>query len=263
MKNKGLAILICIVTISVICSILYVFNLKSIDSYITNKKWYHYDYKTGYYDIFYISNNEILYYKPTNNNTTDEYSFCKSYSYNKNNQKIKLDCGKIISIKSIQKNLIELEIDGIINNYYLDINDSINNEFYKYYELSIDKYIEKNKHTLEIIKMSEDKLIDIVNDDYYSKIIFIGNNCKNVECALVNDVIEKWISFSKNVYYIDSSNLNSNILNKLNKLDSNISNDINTYNDIYPLVYVVSNKKLVDSYKIICNGFSCSNYYNK
>ena len=98
------------------------------------------------------------------------------------------------------------------------------------------------------------KINEIYNSDEYSKIIFMGDSCSTVECALSLDIIEKWINFDSNVYYIDSSSLNSKDYNNLSKLG-------NDFNDVYPIVYVVKNKKIVDKYKIKCNGFNCNMYY--
>ena len=67
----------------------------------------------------------------------------------------------------------------------------------------------------------------------------------------------------QNVYYVDSSELSSNELKKLNKLNPLFDSSVDMYNDIYPYVVVVGNNSIVDSYSIKCNGFDCSMFYKK
>ena len=83
MKNKGLIILIFSVMIISLASIIFVFGLKTMDYNLFNKKWYHYDYKNGYFDMINFDENGFKYYKPNDENITSEYSFCSSYTYNK------------------------------------------------------------------------------------------------------------------------------------------------------------------------------------
>ncbi len=263
MKNKGLIILVISVIIVVIVSILFVFGLKSLDYNLLSNKWYHYDYKTGYFDILYLNNNELSFYKPNSDNLTDEYSFCKSYTYNKINKNINLDCGKTLRIKSINSEKLTLEINTQELSFYKDINKSIDYEFNKYFNITKEKYKYKTIQALEIIKISNDKINQIIKEENYSKIIFMGNNCRNVECYLISDVIEKWISFSKDIYYVNSNDLTNETLFDLNKIDNKFDIKLDNYNNIYPVVYVVSNNKVIDIYEIKCDGFNCSNYYNK
>ena len=117
--------------------------------------------------------------------------------------------------------------------------------------------------TLEIIKINYDKLNELLKESDYSKIIFIGDNCGSIECTLVTDIIEKWISYSKDIYYINSNELTKDNLTNLNKKDNNFSLNIDDYNSVYPIVYVISDEKIIDKYEIICSGFNCSLYYNK
>jgi len=263
MKNKGLIILISSVVIVLFISIFFVFGLKSMDNNLLNKEWYHFDYKTGYFDTINFSENKINYKKPNDENITNEYSFCNNYKYNKINKKITLDCGKTINIKNVKSNKLVLNIDSKDMTFYSNINDSIKNEFKEYYNLNIDEYKEKNKQALDIIKIDENKIIDLLKDEDYSKIIFLGDNCNTVSCVLINDIIEKWISFSKNIYYVNSDNISDEILIELNNISNSFSLNKNDYNDIYPSVYVVNDNKVIDSYKIVCEGFKCSGYYNK
>ena len=136
-------------------------------------------------------------------------------------------------------------------------------EFENYYGKKVNEYRNSNKQTLDIIKIDSNKILNILSDKDYSKIIFIGDKCSSIECSLIYDIIEKWISYSKNIYYVDASTLDNYALAQLNIVNDNFTLDINEYNNIYPVVYVVSNKKVIDKYNIVCEGFNCSNYYNK
>ena len=263
MKNKGMLVIIISTIIFVIVSIFYVLSLKNFDKNLLNHKWYHYNKKNGYTEILYINDEEIIYYKPNNDNQTNDYSFCSDYKYNKATRTILFDCGKKIVIDNVGSYKLDVEIDNEEITFFKNAKYSREYEFNKYFNMTIDEYKNKRKQTLDIIKIDNDKLIEVINDSEYSKIIFLGENCKNIECALIYDIIEKWISYSKNVYYVDSSTLNTETLSELNSINNEFSLDNKIYDDIYPSVYVVSNNKIIDNYKISCEGFSCSQYYNK
>lgn len=263
MKNKGLIILISSIFIILLCSIIFIFNLNNINNKLLNNKWYHYDYKDGFFDIVYFDGKGLIYNIPNDENITNEYSFCKKYKYNKINKKFTFDCGKTITVKEVSNNNLKIIINSKEIDFYTNIEDSINHEFKKYYNLSTDEYAKNNKQALDIIKISNEEITSILNEEDYSKIIFLGSNCNSISCVLIKDIIEKWISFSKNVYYVDSNSLDNDLLIKLNNINNNFETSKANYNDIYPVVYVVSNNKIIDKYQIKCKGFDCSNYYNK
>ena len=79
MKNRGIVyIFVSIILIVITCFFVYSkHNSMDIDSNILNKKWYHYDNITGYYDVFYIENN-LLQLDFSN----DKYNSCSKYTYN-------------------------------------------------------------------------------------------------------------------------------------------------------------------------------------
>ena len=87
MKNRGIVyIFISIILIIVVCIFCLVkFNSGHIDESILNKKWYHYDNITGYYDVFYIENN-LLQLDFSN----DKYNSCSKYTYNSSNNELNL-----------------------------------------------------------------------------------------------------------------------------------------------------------------------------
>ena len=97
---------------------------------------------------------------------------------------------------------------------------------------------------------------EILNDKGHKNIIILmGNECVNIECTLILNVIEKMMTQNENIYYIDVSDENKNkqILNKLDNLDS--------FNMEYPLLYKVENGNITkEIFK--CEGFNCSKWYN-
>ena len=254
MKNNKIIVIVVVFIVLVSISLLYIFNDRSLDEKIFNKNWYKYNYKTGYYDVINISGDNFSYIIPTNNNESDSFDKCTRYNYNSKKKEIKLNCNKSIYVKEINEDYIILNIDKVDNYFYLSNLDSLNHEFSKYFNMSIGEYKKSKNTVLNLIKINTSKINEIYNSDEYSKIIFIGNSCSTVECALSLDIIEKWINFDSNVYYVDSSSLNSKDYKNLNKLGNN-------FNDVYPIVYVVKNKRVVDKYKIKCNGFNCNMYY--
>ena len=103
--------------------------------------------------------------------------------------------------------------------------------------------------------------MEVIIGEDYSKIVFIGNKCTSVDCVLGLDVMEKWISTTENVYYYDVNDLNRDLLNRLNRIDSSLETKYDFYNDIYPLVVIFNSGKLIEKYYINCDGFNCSKYY--
>ena len=263
MKNKGMFIVISSSIILVIISILYVFSLRNFDNKLLNNKWYHYDNKTGYADEFSFKNGELIFNKPSNDSTTDEYSYCNNYRYNRSTNKITFNCGKTIIIRDGNNNSIRVTINSDEYYFFKSLNESRNYEFKQYFDKNIRDYKNSKEQTLDIIKINYDKLNELLKESDYSKIIFIGDNCGSIECTLVTDIIEKWISYSKDIYYINSNELTKDNLTNLNKKDNNFSLNIDDYNSVYPIVYVISDEKIIDKYEIICSGFNCSLYYNK
>ena len=254
MKNNKIIIYIGLITIIVIMSLLYVFKYNSLDESIFNKKWYKYNINTGYYDVINITNDSFSYIVPSNDNESNSYDKCSKYNYNSKKKELVLNCNKKIIIKEINDNYLILNIDKYDNYYYLNTSDSLNHEFNRKFNMSINEYRKSKENVLDLIKVKTNKINEIYNSDEYSKVIFMGDMCTSIECTLSLDIIEKWINFDSNVYYIDSSSLTKSDFNNLKVLG-------NDFNDAYPVVYVIKNKKVVDKYKIECNGFNCSMYY--
>ena len=263
MKNKGMFIVISSSIIVVLISIIYIFSLRNFDKKLLSNKWYHYDSKTGYSDILFFRDNDLYIYKASDDNKTDDYTYCKNYKYKKSNKKITLDCNKTITLKSIKDNKVLVTINGEEFYYFSSLSESRKYEFKEYFGKTIVEYKNSKKATLDVIKINKTEINNLIKGNDYSKIIFAGSNCSAIECALLNDVVEKWISYSKDVYYINSDELEEKDLTNLYKINSDFKTDINEYNDTYPTVYVVGKGKIIDKYKIICTGLNCSLYYNK
>ncbi len=262
MKNKEYSYILIVIVFLIILAIInfFVFGFDAINNIILNKEWYHYDYTTGYYDILKIDKDSINY---NSSNTKDNYENCYQYSFDKKKDIINLNCGKKIEIKKISNNSINLVIDGYDKVFFKNVDDSLNYEFKNYFGKTIVDYRDEKSQVTEYSKINSDKLLSIIKEDNYSKIIFMGNNCTSVDCVLALDVMEKWIIINSNVYYFDSNEINNDLLSKMEKIKSNLITDINFYNGIYPKVIIAKNGKLIDSYDIKCDGFNCNSLYKK
>ena len=260
MKNKIYDYLIIVVISLIILAIInfFVFGFNSIDSNITNKKWYHYDFVTGYYDLLEIKNDTV---ELKSYNTTKNYEKCTVYNYDKKNNILHLDCREKIEIYKTEKNSLELKIDDYDKVFFDNYEDSINYEFKNYFGKSVIDYKDEKSQVTEYSKINGEKLINVMKEKGYSKIVFMGNNCSSIDCILALDVMEKWIIKSSNVYYFDSNELSDTIINAISKTITNFNKDKNYYNGIYPKVLIVKNNKIIDSYDIKCSGFNCNSLY--
>ena len=258
MKNKNIrnAIILIIVVILFVIFQFVRYSSREVDSKIYNKVWYKYNYNTGYYDVFKISNNQIEYYKDG-----EDYSNCSSYYYNKKENSLVLDCSKNIKILNVNNENINLLIDNKSKVFFDSLDETTNYEFESYFGKSIIEYKKEKLQAKDFIKINEDKLKEIINSENYSKVVFIGNECTSVDCALALDVMEKWISTTEDVYYFEVNDLNDKLLSYLNDLDNNLEDDIHYYNNIYPRVIISKKGKIIDSYELKCKGFNCNKYY--
>lgn len=260
MKNKDYSYLIIFIVLLIIATIIniFVFGFNSINHKLLDKKWYHYDYSTGYYDILNFYGDKVIY---NSSNTEKIYNECIIYNYDKKKNILNFDCGKKIKIRKVNNSNIELNIDDYDKVFFDNIEDSLNYEFKNYFGKSIVDYKEDKNQVTEYSKINEERLINILKDKGYSKIIFIGNNCTSVDCILALDIMEKWIIKNSSVYFFDSNDINSKLLTKASKIILDIPQDINFYNGVYPKVLEIKNNKIIDIYDIKCVGFNCSNLY--
>lgn len=260
MKNRYFSYIIVTVISLIIFAIInfFVFGFNSLDKKIINKKWYHYDYTTGYYDILQINKDSISYNSSTQEN---EYNNCHLYTFDKKKDIINLDCKKQIKIYKSTKNTLEIKVEEYDKVFFDNIDDSINYEFKNYYGKSIVDYKNEKSQVMEYSKINEERLLSILKEKNNTKIVFMGNNCTSVDCILALDIMEKWIIKSPNVYFFDSNDLNIELLSKMIKIIPDIPQNIDFYNGIYPRVLIVKSKEIINTYEVSCKGFNCSNLY--
>ena len=263
MKNRDILNIIGFMFVLLLIVVMYFFRYKtnSINENIMNKIWYRYDYTTGNYEKIMFSNNNITYYKPIKGNETTIYDNCIKYNYDKKNSVFILDCGLKIKYLSSNEEKIQLKINNNDRSFYLNIEDSLNHEFESYFGKSIYDYKKEKMQAKNFIRINEIKLLELLDSNEYSKIVFIGDKCTSIDCTLVLDVMEKWISTTENVYYYDINDLSDKVMKKLNSIDKDFGTTKDRYYDIYPKVLIVKNNKVVDMYNVKCTGFNCKEYY--
>lgn len=264
MKNRDVVNILGFMIILLVIVVMYFFRYKSnlISDNVMNKTWYRYDYTTGYYEKIIFNKNSVNYYKPVKGNETTEYDGCKKYNYNKKNTEFSLDCGLKIKYLNYNDDRLLLKINNNDRAFYLNVEDSLNHEFEAYFGKTIYEYKKEKMQAKDFIKINEAKLFEIIKNNEYSKIVFIGNKCSSIDCTLVLDVMEKWISTTENVYYFDINDMNDKVIKKLNEIDKSLGLTIDYYDNIYPKVIISNNNKIVDKYDVICSGFNCKKYYS-
>ena len=263
MKNKNIANISLIMIIIIILVIINFLRYNSVifNESILKKNWYRYDYNNGLYEKIYLENNKVSYYKPSKMNEENIFDYCKEYVYDKQTKLFNLDCKRSIKITSKSKNSILVDVDDKNYIFFDNIDDSLNYEFEKYFEKSMVDYKKEKAQVTEFSNINEDKLLEVLKEDEYSKIVFIGKKCTSVDCVLALDIMEKWISMSENIYYYDVDSLSDKVISYINKMDKTINNSKEYYDNIYPIVLITKNDKIVDKYEIKCDGFNCSKYY--
>lgn len=259
MKNKSIIYIVGSMLLVIMIVICYFARStgKSIDTSIMNKTWYNYDYMTGYYNTFYLDTKKMTYKNPSSKNS---YANCTNYTYNKNSNIINLNCGKKIIVEKVNDNNVVLTIDSKKTVFYDNIDDTLNYEFENYFNKSISEYKKEMNRVTDIIKIDYNRFIELFKADEYSKLIFIGNNCTTVDCALSLDVIEKWITKTENVYFINIDDFSDKQLKNIKNINQDFIIDRVYYNDIYPKIVITKNSKIVDQYEIKCDGFNCTKY---
>ena len=262
MKNKKIYYILVGVIFIIVVMIINIlkYNYLSIDKKIQNKTWYRYNYTNGLYETLFLKDDNIEYFKPTSTNNTNSLDNCTKYTYNKKNNTLRLNCNKQIKIVDYSDSYLSLDFDGKNEKFFTSIDDSLNYEFEVYYQKSMTDYKKEKQQVTEINKINEKKLFEVIKSKKYSKIIFIGNKCTSVDCSLILDIMEKWISTNENVYYFDVNDINDNVINNLNKI-INLNITYNYFDSSYPRVIVFKNNKVVDQYEVKCTGFNCNRYY--
>lgn len=258
MKNRIVVyILGSIVLIIIVCFFcLFKYKNISLDENLLNKKWYQYDNSTGYYNTFYMNENSLSYVLPGKEN--NEFLNCKSYYYNKANNKLNLDCDKEIQISEVSDKYIVLTIDSKKIKFFDNVDDSLNYEFESYHKKSISEYRSEMNRVSDLIKIKPRRFFEIIESEGKSKFIFYGDNCTSVDCVLALDLIEKLVNI-ENIHYININEFTESEFNKMLLLSEELSDDKNYYNDIYPKIIVFENKELIENYELKCTGFNCTN----
>jgi hypothetical protein len=256
MKNNRIVIVVVLmICISTICCLYIYYNLP-INENIKGISWYNYNIKEGIYNELKIDNDSITFYYINSNQN------CTKYNYNTKLKNIVLDCGITIHIKEVKDNYIVLVINNEENVFFKSPEETLNYEFEKFYEESIIEYTNSKKQVEEILKISVNKLKDIINQKDTSILVFKGNGCNNIDCTLLLGVLEKWNVDSQNVYYIDSSYFNEDTYNYLKSLNNKFDNYNSYYNSNYPFIIKLSNNVIVEGKEFTCNGFDCTFWKN-
>lgn len=258
MKNRiVIYILSSIVLIIIVCFFcLFKYNNISIDENLLNKKWYQYDNSTGYFNTFYMNENSLSYVLPGKVNS--EFLSCKNYHFNKANNQLNLDCGKEIQISEVSEKYIVLTIDSKKIKFFDNVDDSLNHEFESYHKKSIGEYKNEMNRVSELIKINSSSFFEIIESGEKAKFIFYSDNCTSVDCVLVLDLIEKLVNV-ENIHYVNINEFTDIEISKLNKLNSELLNNKDYYNGIYPRVIVFENQELIKNYELKCTGFNCTN----
>ena len=262
MKNKRIYYILVIMIFIIVVMIINVlkYNYLSIDKKIQNITWYRYNYTNGLYETLLFKDGNIEYFKPTSTNNTNSLDNCTKYTFNKKNNTLKLNCNKKIKVVDYDKDFLSLDFDDKNEKFFTSIEDSLNYEFEVYFQQSIADYKKDKSQVVEINKINNYKLFEVLKEDEYSKIIFIGNKCTSIDCILILDIMEKWISTNENIYYYDVKDLTEFVITNINKMN-NTNYTYNFFDNAYPRIIVSKNNKIVEQYEVKCTGFNCTKYY--
>ncbi len=89
-----------------------------------------------------------------------------------------------------------------------------------------------------------------------------SDNCNNVECVILYDLVEKLFVNFKNIYYIDTTDIEKNTIEKLHNINNNFPLKKEIYISEKPTILIVNDKK-VTYIKFESEGFNYSKYYEK
>lgn len=256
MKNKNnIYVFFCLLIIILISLIfLFKYSTKNIDENILSVKWYNYDVSNGYYNIFYIDEENFQYSTAKDNDT---YSKCDKYSYNKKGKTLSLNCNKKIDIMEINNDNIILNIDSKKRVFFKNIDDSLNYEFKNYYGKTMSEYRQEKSQVKDVIKISVTRMIEIINNEENATFVFMGDGCSSVDCVLIYKELEHQYSDGKSIYYVDIDGSTDSELQSLLKISDKYIIDKEYYNNIYPIILKV-NKEEIKYNEYRCNGFDCN-----
>ena len=254
MKKDKIITYMFMMGIIIFCSIIYINGVSPLDEAIYNKKWYSFNVGDGSYLMAEISNDSILL------NGFSGFDNCKEYSYNKKDMIFNLDCDKKIEYNRYKDGELVLEINNKEIHFFDTIEQSYNYEFNKYFNMSEGEFIDSYSQVKELILIDYKSLIDFIDEGKSFTLILNGDMCINYECYLFDKLLEKLIVKSSDIYSFNPSNITDDEIKKLNSYSSDLLLDYNFYNSNYPRVVIFSDKNVVETFLIKCDGFDCSKY---
>lgn len=254
MKKDKIITYMFMMGIIIFCSIIYINGVSPLDEAIYNKKWYSFNVEDGSYRMIEISNDNILL------NGFSGFDICKEYSYNKKDMIFNLDCDKKIEYNRYKDGELVLEINNKEIHFFDTIEQSYNYEFNKYFNMSEGEFIDSYSQVEELILIDYKSLIDFIDEGKRFTLILNGDMCINYECYLFDKLLEKLIVKSSDIYSFNPSNITDDEIKKLNSYSSDLLLDYNFYNSNYPRVVIFSDKNVVETFLIKCDGFDCSKY---
>ena len=262
MKNRIVFYIIYFMIIVIIATffVLLKYYPVGLEKKVLDINWYYYDSKTGYYNKLYINDGYLNYYKADNTSVQNIYDNCSKYTYKKKKKEFTLNCGEKLLINSYNNDKLSLLINNKEFLFFKNPFDSLNYEFEKYYNQSISEYKIQRMQGIDFIKINYDRMMELLDINENQTFLIYGDNCSSVECALLLDVVEKWISTNENIYYVNISKFDNKQMTKLNKKNDKFLLDSSYYNDVYPRIVVTKKNKILDDYLFKCKGFNCSKY---
>ena len=232
---------------------MYLFYNTPMDKDIKNITWFSYNIKTGAYDIIKIEDSKLTYMYEG-----EDFDGCSSYRYNTKRKILTLDCGKEIYIKDYSDTYMTLKINNETKTFFKTTDESLNYEFKTFYEKTIIEYENDKTQVKEILKIDINKFLELYSAEERNVVVFMGDNCNNIDCTLILGILEKWNVDSTNVYFIDSTFLTQSDTNKLNNRNKIFDMSTDFYNNSYPLVVTMGNSDIYEKKPFKCNGLDCS-----
>lgn len=226
-----------------------------INEKLLNTEYYRYNQLNGNYDTFKITKNKIKY--------TGDYldlQNCSKYTYTDATGIVKLDCNKAFRIAASTDDFIVINANNENLYFYKEKEKSLNGEFQRKYQMSIESYRLNGERELSEIEINIEKLKELLLSDESSYIYVKGDNCKN-ECTFYNREFKNF-SDKNNLYYIDSTKITKDDIISIRENNEEFPENLEVYNNTYPVVFIIQNKKLNNILKIEGAGFDYSRYNN-
>lgn len=221
---------------------------------VLNTNYYKYDALRGNYDELKITNKAVEY-----KGEILDLTSCKTYTYTEETGILKLDCKKAFRIVGHTDEVVVINMNQENHYFYKSKEKSYNGEFQRLYQMTIDSYKQSGEKELEEKLIDIDDLTTHFKAKSLSFVYIKGRNCQN-ECTLFNKAFSNFSS-KDNTYYLDSSKLTIEDIKSLKVLSDDFPENLIDYNQTYPQVFVIGNKKLHEIIKIEGKGFDYSKYF--